>query len=298
MKQSTFYTFLPLFLATTVTAQITSNSSDGYTGYSLTMDGTPDTAIYDTLDTPTNVSITNPDVYLNASVFVGEIDLTVSNLTAKVNVDAQVLSLLTFNAGVDVSIDRVSLLIQNVSAKVLLEARLDNVVAMINDTLNSLDLNPLLATLGQDVGTILNDTTGAVGSIVGSATGSNSTAGSKRSINLIDNILYSMNDYSGNTHTNQILSQNGSLVNEFLDNNGVVHGTEVVGSYLTDMTFNGYNVTTTRNGQVVHELGYLYTPFHGLIVFAGIFVDAAGNVVATQVLSESGAEGSSTIADL
>ena len=298
MKQSASYLFLPLFLAVTITAQATSNSSDGYTGYSLTMDGEPDTAVYDTLDTPANVSIKNPDVYLNASVDIGEIDIEVTNLTAKINVDAQVLSLLTFSAGVDVSIDRVSLLIENVTAKVLLEARLENVVKMINATLNSLDLNPVLATLGSDVGQVLNDTTSAVGSIVGSATGSNSTSGTKRSIQLADNILFSMNDYSGNTHTNQILSQNGSLVNEFLDNNGVVHGTEVVGSYLTEMTFTGFNVTTTRNGQVVHELGYEYKPFHGLTVVAGIFVDAAGNVVATQVLSESGAEGSSTIEDL
>ena len=50
--------------------------------------------------------------------------------TAKINLDVQVLNLLQFNAGVDLSIDEVNLLIQNVNVKVLLEARLENVVKM------------------------------------------------------------------------------------------------------------------------------------------------------------------------
>lgn len=53
------------------------------------------------------------------------------NLTAKINLDAQILQLLSFNAGVDLSIARVNLLIQNVTARVLLEARLANLVLMI-----------------------------------------------------------------------------------------------------------------------------------------------------------------------
>jgi hypothetical protein len=64
-------------------------------------------------------------------VHVGEIHIEVQNLTAKINLDAQVLQLLSFNAGVDLSIDRVNLLIQNVTAKVILEARLANLVLMI-----------------------------------------------------------------------------------------------------------------------------------------------------------------------
>src|ERR1700709_1138840 len=100
----------------------------------------------------------------------------------------------------DVSIDQVSLLIQNVSAKVILEARLENLVLMINDTLNSIDLNPIIASLGQDVGTVLNSTTSAVGSTVSSA----ASTLDKRSYDLIHNVLYSINDYSGNTHTNRM----------------------------------------------------------------------------------------------
>jgi hypothetical protein len=48
---------------------------------------------------------------------VGEIDIIVENLTAQINLQAQVLNLLNFNAGADVSINRVSLSIVNVRRK-------------------------------------------------------------------------------------------------------------------------------------------------------------------------------------
>lgn len=94
-----------------------------YIGYIRSTTGDPDSVVYDTLDSPHNGSTASPplDVYLNASLSVGEIDLTVSNLTVKINLDAQVLKLLTFSAGVDGDIDKVDLLIHNVSAHVLLE---------------------------------------------------------------------------------------------------------------------------------------------------------------------------------
>ena len=91
--------FVPIFLwpfvANVVNAQ--SSTSSGYTGYSLTFEGDQDSTVYDTASTPANVSTTipEPDVYLNASVSVGEIDITVSNLTAKINLDVQVLQLLS-----------------------------------------------------------------------------------------------------------------------------------------------------------------------------------------------------------
>lgn len=106
---------------------------DGYIGYRLDQRGDPESAVYETANTNTdidNILPEEPDVYLNASVSVGEIVIEVDNITAQVNLQADVLKLLHFSAGVDASIDRVKLTIQNVSAKVLLEARLENVVTM------------------------------------------------------------------------------------------------------------------------------------------------------------------------
>ncbi|PQE16157.1 hypothetical protein CJF31_00009149 [Rutstroemia sp. NJR-2017a BVV2] len=116
-------TLFALF-ASFVAAQ-TATSSGGYIGYTLIPSNDPESVVYDTASTSANTSLTipEPDVFLNASLFVGEIYLDVQNISAKVNLDAQVLNLLYFNAGVDASIDRVSLLIQNISAHVTLEAR-------------------------------------------------------------------------------------------------------------------------------------------------------------------------------
>lgn len=60
------------------------------------------------------------------------------NADTDLSPEVQVLQLLNFNAGVDASIDRVKLTIQNVSASVLLEARLGNVVQMVDDVLSSM----------------------------------------------------------------------------------------------------------------------------------------------------------------
>jgi hypothetical protein len=280
---------LPLVFLTTfrfVGAQ--SSRGSGYSGYSLSRSGDAESVGYSTASTPSNLStVTEPDVYLNASVRVGELDLLVSNLTAKINLDAQVLQLLQFNAGVDLSIDRVSLLIENVTAEVLLEVRLANLVRMIDDTLDSLDLNPVLATVGQLVGGIANATDGLLPS-----TGSPLTP---RSYEVDNNILYSINDYSGNTHTNRVLTRSGSIVDQFLDNNGNINGQQVVGSYVSDMTFNGYDESVVVNGQAARELEYVYAPFAGLSVVSAIYVDAAGSVLSAQVLSESRGGGSSTV---
>lgn len=199
----------PLFGIIEAQSTISVSNSTGYTGYNLTLTGDPVDTTYDTLDTPANVSTTYqpPDVYLNASVHIGEIGILVAHLTAKINLDAQVLNLLKFNAGVDLSIDRVSLTIQNVTAKVLLEARLENLVLMIDDILHSLDLNPVLATLGQDLTNVTN-------TIVSALTGA--TTNTKRNVplsyDIVHNILFSTNDYSGNTHKNRLLAQNGDII--------------------------------------------------------------------------------------
>ena len=163
---------------------------------------------------------------------------------------------------------------------------------MIGDILDSLDLNPVLATLGQDVGNIVNTT---VGGLTGSTSGSSSTPTttgglSARSFKLANNILYSINDYSGHTHTNRVLTQNGNIVDELLDNSGDTYKQTSVGDYTSDMTFNGYSKDgVIFNGQSVRELEYTYAPYNGLSVVSAIYVDADQPRGATLVLSDSAA---------
>lgn len=173
-------------------------------------------------------------------------------------------------------------------------------IFQVDDVLNSIDLNPVIAELGNDVGSILNNTGDAVGSVVGGLTGSgsNSTANAKRSFDIDQNILYSINDYSGNTHTNRILSQNGDIVEQDLNNDGHVSASRVVGSYAKDMTFSGHADSVTRDGQQVQSRQYNYSPIHGISIVAAVYVSGSGSVVGTKVLSELEAGGMSSISDL
>ncbi|KAK0717609.1 hypothetical protein B0T26DRAFT_646884 [Lasiosphaeria miniovina] len=290
-----------LLLAVLATLGLGQDRGDGYYGYRLEQRGDPESTTYETADTVPGVPLPKqPDVYLNANVSVGEISIEVDNITAKVNLDAQVLKLLHFTAGVDASIDRVRLLIQNVSAKVELEARLGNVVAMVDNVLHSIDLNPILATLGQDVSKIVNSTLNTLGGPVNGSSGSGS-ANAKRSepsFSLEHNVLYSVNDYTGKTHTNRRLAQNGTIFDEFLDNDGTEHGRAVVGYYARDMVFNGHNKTIAVDGHVSEfELQYEYKPFPGIDVTCWIYLDPAGKVTRTQVIAEAQGGGTSTISN-
>jgi len=67
-----------LGLGAFVTAQTTSSGA-GYVGYNLTFEGdnSKDSVVYSTDGTNPNVTYKAPDVYLNASVHVGEIDIEV-----------------------------------------------------------------------------------------------------------------------------------------------------------------------------------------------------------------------------
>ncbi|KAJ2899820.1 hypothetical protein MKZ38_002762 [Zalerion maritima] len=285
-------------LSTLALAQDKSDADDGYIGYELNKRGDKESAIYETADTPGGVGILaeDPDIYLNASVSVGEIDIEVDNITAKVNLDAQVLKLLHFSAGVDASIDRVRLTIQDVKARVELEARLANVVEMVNSVLNSIDLNPIVATLGQDVREIINTTADTITDPVDES--GNPLGQRSLDYNLEHNILYSMNDYSGRTHTNRVLAQNGSLFDVFLDNDGNENGRKVVGYYATDMEFNGHNVTISYNGEPREfELQYVYNPYTGMSAVSNIYKTVKGKVVRTQVIAESHGGADSVISD-
>ncbi len=288
-----------LLLAFNTLTAAQSKGDNGYIGYRLDRRGDPETVDYRTANTGVSNLNEEPDVYLNASVSVGHIGVQVDNITAKVNLDAQVLKLLHFSAGVDASIDRVKLTIENVSAKVELEARLGNVVAMVGNVLDSLDLNPIIATLGQNVRKIINTTVDTLTEPFNGTEGANpNQRRSELGYKMEHNVLYSVNDFQGRAHTNRILAQNGSMYDEFLDNDGNEQGRKTVGYYSRDMTFNGHNKTISVDGEVKEfELQYVYTPFPGIEVTSWIYLDTGGKVTRTQVIADAHGGGSSTISN-
>ena len=117
-----------------------------------------------------------PDVVLDVpDLSVEQITLEVDNLQVHIALDARLANLLKLTAGADASIDKVKLDIKGVHAQATLIVRLDNVRAIIERTLQTLDNNPqlvtqLLSTVDNTVNTVggvANNTVGTVGNLAG-----------------------------------------------------------------------------------------------------------------------------------
>jgi len=85
-------------------------------------------------------------------VKVDEISLVVEDLQARVTVSAEVRGLVELSVGAEAHLGKVELEIQGVEAQALVKARLDNVSAILERVLLSLDRNPaLLESVGEAV---------------------------------------------------------------------------------------------------------------------------------------------------
>jgi hypothetical protein len=108
-----------------------------------------------------------PDVLLDVPVLkVEEIYLEVDNLNAQVSLQAEILNLLKLHVGADVSLGRVSLDIKGVDAVAQLKVRLDNVEAIIDRVMTTIDNNPQILT---DLTRGLGETASEVGRGAGEA---------------------------------------------------------------------------------------------------------------------------------
>jgi hypothetical protein len=98
-------------------------------------------------DAPARGSGDEPDVLLDVpKLTVEEISLEVDNLHAQIALEARLADLVQLRVGADVEIERVALEIKGVEAQAQLKARLDNVLAIIERALDTVDNNPELLT--------------------------------------------------------------------------------------------------------------------------------------------------------
>ena len=105
-----------------------------------------------------------PDVFLDANVTIATIQVIVSNLQARLNLDAKVSSLVSLTAGVDVSVEKVNITIKGVRAKAQLRVHLDNVVKIVEKALETIEEHPeLITSLVKTLGKVV---TGLLGSVV------------------------------------------------------------------------------------------------------------------------------------
>lgn len=92
-----------------------------------------------------------PDVLLDVPVVkVDEIDIEVDDLHAQLAVMAEVTGMVELSVGAEARLGKVELNFQGVEAQALVKARLDNVSAILQRVMLSLDRNPeLLASVGE-----------------------------------------------------------------------------------------------------------------------------------------------------
>src|ERR687898_468218 len=121
---------------------------------------------YDEDDAVMNGKI--PDVLLDVPVVkVDEINFELNDLRAKVNLFAKVLDLVELSVGVDAYLGRVKLVIQGVEAQALLKVRLDNVTAILDRVLTTIDRNPqIVERLVEGVSSAIEDIGAGAGSAV------------------------------------------------------------------------------------------------------------------------------------
>src|ERR687897_705687 len=122
---------------------------------------------YDDEDAVMNGKI--PDVLLEVPVVkVDEINFELNDLRAKVNLFAKVLDLVELSVGVDAYLGRVKLVIQGVEAQALLKVRLDNVTAILDRVLTTIDRNPqIIEKLVEGVSSAVSDIGEGAGNLVG-----------------------------------------------------------------------------------------------------------------------------------
>ncbi len=118
-----------------------------------------------------------PDVILDIpNLSVEQLTVDVTNLQVHLALDAQLANLLHLTAGADAHIDNVRIDLRGVRAQATLIVRLDNVRAIIERTLQTLDNNPaivsqLMSTVNNTVGTVgnvANNTVNTVGGVANS----------------------------------------------------------------------------------------------------------------------------------
>jgi hypothetical protein len=207
---------------------------------------------------------TPPDVLLNVpTLSVGRIELDVDNLQADINLNANVASLVSINAGVAVSIQTVNLTIVDVEAQLELIVRLGHLVDIVNRVFQSLDLNPSLITAAlNNVSNVLQPIVGAVDGLLGSVT-------------------------QGGTTLSFIVDNLGNIVQQVVGANGTPVSS-IVGNYLTNMTYTGAS-QTLQNGLI--EKTYSYSPLNALV---DIVFNTAGQVVQATVVKQSGSSTSTS----
>jgi hypothetical protein len=155
-----------------------------------------------------------PDVLLDVpNLSVEQLTIEVDNLQADLALDARLANLLRLTAGATAHIDRVKIEIRGVRAQATLIVRLDNVRAIIERTLQTLDNNPQIIT---QLLTSVDNTVNTVGGVANNAVG---TVGSVAN-NLLQNGQVLDLARAGLTEVSRTVNGAGQTVRRVTDTSG------------------------------------------------------------------------------
>jgi hypothetical protein len=172
-----------------------------------------------------------PDVLLDVpNLSVDELTIEVAKLEAHIALDARLANLLKLTAGADVNVENVKIQLKGVKAQATLIVRLDNVRAIIERTLQTLDNNPqmvtqLLSTVDNTVGTVGGVANNALPVVGGVANNAVNTVGTVAGTALRNGQLLDL-ARSGLTAVSQTVNSAGQTVRQVRDGSG--HLIEVV----------------------------------------------------------------------
>src|SRR5919112_1739376 len=110
-----------------------------------------------------------PDVLIDAPVVKLEgLDFELNDLRAKVALFAKVLDLVELTVGIDAYLGRVKLTIDSIEVQALVKVRLDNVTAILDRVLTTIDRNPqIVEEIARGVGSAVEDVGEGAGRLVG-----------------------------------------------------------------------------------------------------------------------------------
>ena len=122
---------------------------------------------YDEDDAALNASI--PDVLVDAPVVsIKGLNFELDDLRAKVALFAKVLDLVELSVGIDAYLGKVKLSIESIDVQALVKVRLDNVTAILDRVLTTIDRNPqIIREITRGVGSALEDVGEGAGNLVG-----------------------------------------------------------------------------------------------------------------------------------
>jgi hypothetical protein len=182
----------------------------GYADYAQT---------YDEDDAALNDKI--PDVFLDSQVVnLNGFNFEVDDLRAKVALFTNVLDMVELSAGIDAKLGNATLSIESGEVQSLLKVRLDNVTAIVDRVLTTIDRNPqIVQEIASGVGSAVDDVGEGASAPVDE--GAEDVGGGAQ-------VLSKTTDEAGRT-VRRVADGNGSIVEQTLTESGEVSEEAVVG---------------------------------------------------------------------